>query len=218
MLIPRTDLVIPSSRASHLRIPSLSITDGSADPEWVDMPMSRWRYRLRPSLRLPVDAGTARNVRRYVRLTRWSLLSSLAGLVAAVAAAICALTDQLPETAILLTGAVSSLLRGRGLPKQVPYRTADGDLRIPGVPLRVAHEWVAGNPGVIATDDPAPRRHSRRFYGAWSTILIVAAVGVADVLAANGRADPPVLWLLVAVSLVAGLAMAYKIEPSATNR
>jgi hypothetical protein len=214
MLIPRTDLVIPSSRASHLRIPSLAVTDGSADPEWVDMPMSRWRFRLRPSLRLPVDAGTAKSVRRYVRLTPWSLLSSLAGL----AAVICALTGHLPATAILLTGAVSTLLRGRGLPRQVPYRTAGGDLRIPGVPLRVAQEWVAGNPGVIATDNPAPRRHSRRFYGTWAAGLIVAAVAVADVLAANGRPDPALLWLLVAVSLVAGLTLAYKIEPSTKPR
>src|SRR5689334_5569594 len=189
MPIPRTDLVIPSSRASHLRIPPLAVTDGSADPEWVDMPMSRLRFRLRPSLRLPVDPRTARSIRRYLRLAPWSPLPTLAGLILIV----CGLTGLLPPTtaylAFLAAAAVSALMRGRGLPRQVPFRTAGGDLRIPGVPLRVAQEWVAANPGAIATDTAAPRRHSRRFYATWSGGLIVAAIAVADLLAASGRED-----------------------------
>src|SRR5262245_42149146 len=41
----RIDLVVPSELVPGLVIPPLAITDGTADPEWVEVPMSRWRFR-----------------------------------------------------------------------------------------------------------------------------------------------------------------------------
>jgi hypothetical protein len=97
----------------------------------------------------------------------------------------------------------------------VPYRTRLGDLRIPGVPVEVAREWVARNPGVTATDEPAPRPHSRRFYTAWSVGLLLAAAGLLVVLANDGREDFILLWMLAPVLLLTAVAMALKTQSPA---
>jgi hypothetical protein len=39
----RIDLVIPSELVPGLVIPPLAVTDGTAEPEWADVPMSRRR-------------------------------------------------------------------------------------------------------------------------------------------------------------------------------
>jgi hypothetical protein len=210
----RIDLVVPSELVGRLVIPPLAVTDGTADPEWADVPMSRWRFRRRPSMRLPLDPRAARSTRWFVRAAPWSALPVLAGLGALAAWD----TGHLPLTGgaapvMLASIGVSSLLNGRGLPEQVPLRTRSGDVRLPAVPLRVAHEWVAANPGVIATDEPAPRAHSPRFYAWWCVGLVVAGLGLGAVLAGDGREDPDLLWLLAAGMFVVGLPLAWKIAP-----
>jgi hypothetical protein len=97
----------------------------------------------------------------------------------------------------------------------VPVRTRFGDLRIPDVPEVVAEVWVAHNEGVTATQEPAPRPHSRRFYALWSMCLLPTAIGLVLVLANNRREDHILLWMLVPALFFTGVSMAYKTQPQA---
>ncbi|MEV4350414.1 hypothetical protein AB0J83_38655 [Actinoplanes sp. NPDC049596] len=204
------DLVVPASALPGLQIPPLAVTDGSAGPEWVDVPMSIWRFRRRPAQRLPVDARTARSVRRYVRLAPLSLPISAIGLILLFVA-----VREGSALALLgaLIGPVWDSVQGRGLPQQQPVRTHLGDLRIPGVPLEVAMEWIALNPGVRVTDEPAPRAHSRRFYASWAIGLVAASFALSVVLAGDGREDNFVLWMLVPALFIAGVWAATQTAP-----
>lgn len=216
----RTDIVIPAEALPTLRIPPLALTNGAPDPEWVDVPMSRWRFRRRPSQRVPLDPRTARRARRYIRLAPWSLLRIFLSLAALCWYYVTANGSGHLSYLVTLVGLVapvvislaSPLLEGR-LPVQTPRRDPNGDLRISDVPLAVAQEWVRQNPGVNATDEPAPRPHAPRFYATWSVGLILAAIGLGVVLAGDGRADFILLWMLVPALFVGGVATAYKIGP-----
>ena len=212
----RTDIVVPADRLAGLRIPPLAVTSGAPAPEWADVPMSAWRFKRRPALRLPLDPESARRARRYVRLAVWAPLMVIVPQL--VLAAV--LFSDAPRSAELTALVVASVVlvgsqfvpTGR-LPRQTPYRTRAGDVRIPGVPVEVAERWIEQNPGVTATDDPAPRPHSRRFYAAWSAGLLAAATGSAVVLATNGREDFILLWLSVPVLFVAGVSTAGRMLP-----
>ncbi|MFD0523117.1 hypothetical protein [Paractinoplanes durhamensis] len=71
------------------------------------------------------------------------------------------------------------------------------------------------NPAVIATDDPPPHAHTRRFYIGWASGLLPASILLAVVLANDGREDSIVLWMLVPVLFFTGIGMALKIpEPA----
>ncbi|MEU7905374.1 hypothetical protein [Actinoplanes sp. NPDC049118] len=218
VIVRRIDLVVPSGLVTNLQIPSLAITDGAADPDWVEVPLGRWRFKRQPSLRLPLDPRSAKNTRRYVRLAPWSPLPAL---VALVAWSVSVFGDlSWPASLVAIVVAVGapftwSLLKTGGLPRQVPYRTRFGDLRIPEVPVEVAREWVAQNQGVTATNEAAPRPHSRRFYAAWTVGLLLAAVGLVVVLANNGREDFILLWMLAPVLFFTGVSMALKTQPPA---
>lgn len=201
-----------------LRIPARAVTNGVADPEWVDVPVTTWRLWRRPSQRLPLDPRAARSVRRWVRLEPWFLLVFVVWLAAPSVADLAGLPSA-GRRAITMTTSIALLLWPlvqSPVPQQLPFRTRFGDLRIPRVPIEVAAEWTEQNPGVIATDQPAPRAHSPRFYAGWSRGLLLAAIGLFAVLANNNREDNVVLWLLVPASFVASMALAMKIEPPAT--
>ena len=100
-----------------------------------------------------------------------------------------------------------------GLPRQQPRRLRSGHLRIPEVPVEVAQQWIARNPGVTTTDEPMPLPHSRRYYAGWSIGLVTAAIVLVVVLANNGREDFILFWMLVPVLFVAGLVMALRTQP-----
>lgn len=211
----RTDLVVPAALLPGLRVPPLAVTDGSADPGWADVPLTAWRFKRTPTLRLPLDRRTAARVRRYARLTPWSPLPAIVVLAAVAIWEYVDLPRPWNEVLILAAGGAQviwTLLRG-GLPPQAPSRNRLGDLRIPSVPVEVAREWVASNPGVTATDEPEPRPHSRRFYIAWAAGLLVTAVALAAILANDGREDFFLLWLLVPVLAVLGVSTAAKTLP-----
>ncbi|XVV08410.1 hypothetical protein ACQP2X_26565 [Actinoplanes sp. CA-131856] len=204
------DLVVPAALVADVRMPALAVTDGSPDPEWVAVPMSMLRFRRRPSQLLPVDARTARAVRRYMRLAPLSFLIPLASIVLFIVGAAEGSTLALVGG---LIGPLWGLTEGRGLPKQEPSRTHTGDLRISNVPLEVAQEWIRLNPGVTVTDVPAPRRYSRRFYASWAIGLVAASLALALVLANNGREDNFLLQLLVPLLFIAGVWTATKTAP-----
>lgn len=212
----RTDVVVPADRTAGLRIPPLAVTTGAPGPEWADVPMSVWRFRRRPALRLPLDPESARQARRYVRLAGWVPLTVVVPQLVWAAALFSDAARPAGPVALVVALVVligSQLVPTGRLPRQTPYRTRSGDLRIPGVPVEVAERWIEQNPGVTATDDPPPRRHSRRFYAAWSAGLLASAAGLAVVLVANGREDFILLWLLVPVLAIAAASMAFRMLP-----
>jgi hypothetical protein len=214
----RTDLVVPAHLITGLRMPPLAITDGTADPEWVEVPLSQWRFvKLRPSQRFPLDARGARSLRRAHRLVPWTLPAALVSLTASWVLFHLAAHLSFPGFLAVLAASFSihvlSLVRDQGMPRHLPYRTRFGELRIPEVPVEVARQWVDLNPGVTATDEPAPRPHSRRFYARWSVGLLAASISLAVVLANNGREDRALFWMSVPALLVAGLTAAMKMRP-----
>ena len=213
----RTDLAVPAHLVDGLRIPALSVTDGEADVEWVEVPMSGWRFRRRPAQRLPLDPRSARRARRYVRLAPWSLPISLVMPLAVISAAAGPLRG---DAGALVTCVVVILHFGWNLaavsgelPPQTPRRDRQGALRIPGVPLEVARQWEDQNPGVTTSDQPAPRPRSTRFYAAWSAGLLLTAVALGVVLANDGQEDFILLWAAVPTLFLGGCALALKLLP-----
>ncbi|GAB2600750.1 hypothetical protein Aab01nite_64750 [Paractinoplanes abujensis] len=215
----RTDLVVPAGRVPGLVIPPLAVTTGAAEPDWVDAPVGRWGFRRRPALRLPMDPAAARDVRRWLRYAPWTPLPILAVLADWAVSGFADLPGGPYHPLLVSVAAVAvlSLMRGRGLPDQTPDRSHTGDLRIPRVPVTVAAEWVAANPGVHTSAAPAPRPRSRRFYASWAVGLLAAAFTLGAVLAADGRENPAQLWQLSVALFVIGLVMAYKTQPPSTE-
>ncbi|XVU29912.1 hypothetical protein ACQPZJ_23330 [Actinoplanes sp. CA-054009] len=199
------DLVVPAALVADVRMPALAVTDGSPDPEFVDIPLSRWRFRRHPAQRLPVDARTARDVRRYTRLMPWSLPTLVLSIVLLAVGIYEGSTLAFAGAAI---GPLWNLAQGRGMPDQQPYRTPAGDLRIPHISLEVAQEWIRLNPGLTVTDQPAPRPRSRRFYASWAIGLVAAALIAALALPTDG-----VLILLAPALFIAGIWTATKTAP-----
>ncbi|BCJ47243.1 hypothetical protein GCM10010168_71680 [Actinoplanes ianthinogenes] len=202
-----------------MQIPALAITDGTAAPEWVEVPLSRWRFKRRPSQRLPLDPHTAKSVRRYLRLAPWSLLVGLVSLAAwwGLVFADLPSVSRAAAVAVACGGSLWPLAERRGLPEHMPSRTRSGDLHIPQVPVEVADQWVVQNPGVIATEEPAPRPHSRRFYASWATGLLAASIALAAVLANDGREDSILLWILLPALFFTSLTMVCKMQPPAKD-
>lgn len=212
----RTDLVVPARLVPGLRVPSLSVTTGGTEVEWVEIPTGRWAYARRPAQRLPLDPAGARLARRHLRFGPWILSAKLAALLSLTVIDLVRPSASLFPVRVVVCLAIiaSSLSRFSGLlPRQSPRRTAAGDLRIPRVPIEVAERWAELNPGVFTTDVPAPRPHSRRWYATWATALLVAAAGLFTVFANNGREDSLLIWVAVLGLFVAGVATALKTLP-----
>jgi len=212
----RTDLVVPARLVSDLQMPPLSVTTGGTDVQWVEIPTCHWWFMRRPAQRLPLDPRSARRARRYLRLEPWSSLARLVVLL--VWTTVNAFNPSPPSRTIALVVwlalIVSSIPYVNGvLPRQSPYRTAAGDLRVPEVPMKVAKQWVELNPGVVPAGEPAPRPRSRRWYATLSTVLLISAIVLLTVLANDGREDSGLVWLGVPVLFVIGVATALKTLP-----
>jgi len=179
--------------------------------------MSVWRFRRLPAQRLPLDPRSARQARRYLRLTPWSSLATLVTVLSYLAFFIIRPTDPVALVAFVAISAGNLALTlpsvGGRLPAQTPSRNSHGDLRITELPIAVAQLWQALNPGVTSTDQPAARPHSRRFYVAWSASLLLAAIALFVVLANDDREDFILLWLAAPALFVAGCAVALKLLP-----
>jgi hypothetical protein len=131
----RTDLAVPAHLVAGLRIPSLSVTYGEADVEWVEVPTSGWRFRRRPVRRLPLDPRSARRARRYIRLAPWFLSVSVVTFLAVISVVAGHLRGAVYESttiAVVIFNFVWSLAAvGGGLPAQTPRGDRHGNLRIP---------------------------------------------------------------------------------------
>jgi hypothetical protein len=90
-----------------------------------------------------------------------------------------------------------------------------GGVYVRGVPVSVAEQWMAQNPGVhTIRRRPAARWFRPRVYTYASVLCLIAAVQVVIVLAVDGAANP--LWLWVSGPLgpaAAAAALAYKSIP-----
>jgi len=213
--VTRTDVVVPAHLVAGLQVPALALTTGEATVEWVALPISRWRFVRRPALLLPLDPRRARRARRYQRMTPLFLAVVALGLLAA---AIVWFTGvRLPTVTPYVLGGIYLLLGlppiGGAPPRQAPFRTPAGDVRISGMPVEVAREWAARNAGVTVTDEPSPRRYSRRFYATWAAGLVSGGVALAVLFANDGREEPLLLWAVVAAALLTGASMALKTLP-----
>jgi hypothetical protein len=219
--VVRTDLVVPARLISDLRVPSLSVTTGGTDVQWVEIPVGPWRFLRRSAQRLPLDPSSARLARRYLRNGPWTSLTQLAALVAVTTVDI---VDRSAHTlpawiAVWLGVVVASHPRIKGvLPRQSPYRNTAGDLRVPDVPIEVAEQWVEQNPGVLATREPAPRPRSRRWYATCSAVLLSSSIALFTVLANNGRDDSLLIWVAVLALFFIGIATALNMLPRGYNR
>jgi hypothetical protein len=209
----RTDVVVAAALVPGLRIPALAVTDGAADPDWVEVPLSRWPGKPYPTQRLPMDRRSANNLRRLLWLEFWTVPIGVAAAAVWAAGIIWPMPLSVRLLAIcsaMALGVLTSWARTETTPLQMPYRTRFGELRIPDVPEQVADAWVADNPGVIATDEPAPRPHSRGFYAGWAAVLLSAAVALAVVMATDAREDSLLFWMLLPALSVTGLVTAWK--------
>jgi peptidoglycan/LPS O-acetylase OafA/YrhL len=213
----RFDIVVPAHLVDTLHIPPIAVTTGETDVAWVEIPTSTRRFRRRPVQRLPLDPRSARRVKRYLRLTPWSLLISLL-MIPAFGAVVAGWSRGTAATVAYLTVsacvlALSQPRIGGQLPPQTPRRDRHGDLRIPDVPIGVAEQWLNLNPGVTITDQPAPRPRSQRFYAACSVSLVLTAVALSVVLANDGREDFILFQAAVPALFLAGLVAAFKLLP-----
>jgi hypothetical protein len=213
--VTRTDLVVPADLVAGLDMPALALTTGEATVEWVALPISRWRFARRPALRVPLDPRSARRARRYLRIGPWVLIVAALDVVAG---AVVVFTDaRLPSATPFFFSSLFVLLSvpwiGGAPPRQGPVRTPAGDVRIPAVPVEVARQWAARNPGVIVTDEPSPRRHARRYYATWALGLLAGGGALAVVFANDGREESVLLWAVAAAALIAGVTMALKTLP-----
>ena len=90
-----------------------------------------------------------------------------------------------------------------------------GGVYVRGVPVSVAEEWIAQNPGVqTIRRRPAVRRFRPRVYTYASIVFLILAVQAVIVLAVDGVPEPA--WLLIGGPLgpaAAGVTLAYKSIP-----
>lgn len=90
-----------------------------------------------------------------------------------------------------------------------------GGVYVRGVPVSLAEEWIAQNPGVQAIKRrPAGRWFRPRVYTYASVGFLILAVQAVIVLAVDGVEEPLWLWVAMPVALTAaGVTLAYKSIP-----
>jgi hypothetical protein len=174
------------------------------------------RFRSRPALRLPLDPRSARRAPRYLWCEPWSSVARL--ILILVGTGLNAWSPSTLGRPVSLAGGFAllawSLPYVNGvLPRQWPHRTAEGDLRIPDVPIEVAERWVQLNPGIVPTRRPAPAPRPRRRHATWATILLAAATVLFAVLAFDGHEDSGLAWLGLLVLFIAGGTAAVRTLP-----
>jgi hypothetical protein len=154
-------LFIPLEKVERLRIPALSITDGTIDPEWVSLHcVGRHPYTRTVALRLPLDAASASIACRWTRFRRLErvVLLPLVGLLlaAGIAARYTGIFGSAPslnlEIGLWTIGLAllwCSRLRYRRLTiPQHPTLVARRGVLLKHLPVEVAHEWTNGNADV----------------------------------------------------------------------
>jgi hypothetical protein len=224
------NVLVPMSALAGLSVPPSAITDGSADPAWVDVPCTgTFVYGRRRTMRLPFDAVTADIVHRRLRLDRrvrtvWTPVS-MALLVAAIATLYVPGDDELLgvlRIALFMAGSGLSFwtdhLGKKVAVAQQPELVGRLGIYLPAVSAPVAREWITRNPTVLAV----PQRPRWRRYPSWvyrwaAGVCAVAGVGIWWFALRDGTSS---LTALLAFILVVGAAavLAFKALPVGSIR
>jgi len=216
------NVLIPMTGLPELSVPPLAITDGSADPTWVDVPCTgTFGYGRKRTLRLPFDAATADVVHRRLRLdqrvrTVWTPISVTLLIAALVTFFIPGDDDLLDVLRILFFVAGSGLsfwtahLGKKVAVAQRPELVGRLAVFLPAVSALVAREWMTRNPTVLALPQrPRWRRYPSRVY---QSAAAIAGIGIWWVALRDGTAS---LTALLAFLLLIGAAfiLAFKALP-----
>ncbi|WP_433831951.1 hypothetical protein ACQP2E_14870 [Actinoplanes sp. CA-015351] len=219
----RVHVVVAAGAVDHVRVPPLSIVDGSPDVEWVEVPVSRlqpWGKRMR----VPLDPASAKRNRRWARtfpLTLVLLVIALAFwttnfLVAGYPVlGLGAETWWALRSGTQLGFLVWVVIRNRWLIGQRPARVAGHLIRFSGIPKAVAQQWAELNPESVRVLDRwvVLRRYRPRAYVISALACAVAGTGLWTLLANDGRENDLFLWLASLVLLIGALVLAFKSLP-----
>lgn len=211
------NILVPMSALPELSVPPVAITDGSADPAWIDMPCpGTFVYGRRRTLRLPFDGATAESVHRWLRLDRreravWTPISTTL-LIAAIATFSVPGDDEilgLVRIAFFVAGSGLSFWTGRlgrkAAVAQQPELVGRLGIYLPAVAAPVAQEWIARNPTVLAVPQrPRWRRYPSRFYRWAAAGCVVAGAGFWWFALRDGTSS---LTALVAFLVLVGAAV-----------
>lgn len=219
------NLFIPLGALGQLSVPPLAITDGSRDPEWINLPCrGAYRYAHRPVLRLPLDAGTAATARRWIRfhkiddflVTPAVLLLFLAGFLLGIwgrragsLTYLAALLSSFVAVALAWwSGTTERSLTVRCHPEMVGRL----GIYIPGIPAAVAREWTNRNVDVqIVAASPTWRRYPRWVYITMSGLCAAVGVGIFSVEATDRQAGINLAAALT-MTFLFGIAIAFAVK------
>jgi hypothetical protein len=207
-----------------LRVPALAVTDGSADPVWIEMPcQGGYLYGRRHVLRLPYDRATADIARRRLRFDRqlrrvWSPLSMIFLLAAGVLLVVPGAADLPSEFRLACyAGALgvsmwTSYRGGKLTVAQNPELIGRLGVYLPAVSPAAAQQWVNHNPAVrLVSERPRWRRYPSRVYQ-WAAVGCASAgVGVWYFALEDGGG--PIAWSAFVLLLGAAAALAIKALP-----
>lgn len=219
------NVLVPLTGLSALSIPPLAITDGSADPTWVDVRCTGpFVYGRTRTLRLPFDAATAEVVHRRLRLHRrvravWFPISmTLMG----AAPAMFYVPGQYRLGGVLyfvLCVAGTSVLSwsthlGRKFAvAQDPELVGRLGVYLPAVSAPVAQAWIAENPAVLAVPRRPPwRRHPSLTYRWAAGACAIAGITLWWAALRDGTSSLSAL-LAFLVLLGAAVVLAFKALP-----
>jgi hypothetical protein len=184
------NVILPLDAVPGLSVPPLAITDGSADPIWVELPCrGRYLYGRRRTIRLPLDAATAEVARRWVRFERRqrTVLTPIhIGLVCTGLATWHVSGDIGREWLVLsflLAGVTLQLWIGYLEKKltfaQRPELIGGVVVYLPAMSDRVAREWERRNPTArVVYVRPRWRRYPARVYRWAFAASVVAGAGI----------------------------------------
>jgi hypothetical protein len=219
------NILVPLDALPGLSVPPAAITDGSADPVWVELPVRRdYLYGRKRMFRLPLDAATAETARRWLRFDRRRRFVVTPVFITMMSTAFVLLLffdDTGFDGARLALYAAAALLQlgtvyvERKLTVvQHPALISRSGLYLHGVPAEVAGEWVRRNPAVRVV--PWRPRRGRRYPSLvyrWSAGLCAAAAAAVWWFAlSDGESDLIALFAFVAL-VGAAVVSAFKALP-----
>jgi hypothetical protein len=207
------NVLVPLSAVSGLAVPPVAITDGSADPVWVEVPSrGGWLYGRAPTLRLPFDPAAAEVVRRWLRHQRRRRVVLAPVLLALLLAALATLRLDAPSWIfpVLLGLNAAIALRAAHVEKrttlaQHPELVGRLGFYLPALPDAVARAWLLRNPAVQeVTGRPRWRRFASPVYRWTAGACAVAAAGIWWYALRDGESD---LLRLAAFVVLVGAAV-----------
>jgi hypothetical protein len=218
------NVFVPLGAVRGLSVPSLAITDGSADPTWVELPCrGGYVYGRKRMLRLPFDAATAEVARRWLRFERRQrtvLTPIVITLLSAALATLYFVEDaraDLVRLALYAAGFLVQLWTAHVEKKmtvaQHPELIGRLGVYLPAISAAVAREWVQRNAAVqVVPERPRWRRYPSLVYRWASGLCAVAGVGVWWFALRDGEFEVTTLLAFV-VLLGTAVVLAFKALP-----